>query len=394
MKTFISYSHQDESWFHQLRTHISPLIRRGDISLWSDHEILAGQLLNNQINQRMAAAELFLLLLSPAYLASDYCMDVELPHALGRYWSNDVNIVPIIVEACKWQAIPKLKDLKIIPKDAKPIRNWEDHNTAFVEVIEEIYRVVSAEENKQSNKFEVELTSPVLTTTASDSIELSLLKDLDVRELVEQLKQGKRKFSGIRVKELELINYDFEKVDFSGSDLSGARLEGANLSKANLSDSNLSNANLYGSILSSANLMNTSLENAILTGTNLEFVNLFYSNLKNAYIDMAELGGANLIRTNLEGADLFASKLVCANLWGAVLVNSNLERGNFSNSNLVYSKLSGANLSNSVLKFANLMQADLQNTNLENADLSYSILTQAKLGGSSTLNANFAGSIS
>ena len=394
MKTFISYSHQDETWFDQLKIHIAPLIRKGDISIWSDHEVLAGQPLDSEISKNMESAELFLLLLSPAYFASYSCMDVELKYALARYQTGDVKIVPIIVEACNWQSIPELNNLKIIPKDAKPISNWEDRNIAFVEVIGEINRLLKSELiEKKSVISDIKYTSPAITDTSGNGIKQNLLVELEAQELVKQLEQGKKSFSGVRVKDLELINYDLQNVDFSESDLSGANLEGTNLSRANLFGSNLKNANLYGSNLSCTNLMNASLLNAGLTGSNLEYANLLYANLKNAYIDMAELSGANLVNADLEMADLFASNLVCANLWDASLINSDLEKSNFDNANLVYSKLIGANLSNSNLKFANLMQADLSSADLENANFSYSNLTQANLEGANLVNINFMGII-
>ena len=394
MKTFISYSHQDESWFKQLKIHIAPLLRNGDISIWSDHEILAGQLLNSKINENMALAELFLLLLSPAYLASDYCMDVELKHALARKKSDDVKIVPIIVEACNWQSMSKLKDLKIIPKDAKPISKFDDKNSAFVEIVEEIERIVTSElEEKKNVKSVGKFTSPVLADVTRNGNKQNFLIDLHPQEMVKQLERGKKDFSGIRVKNLELINYDLKNIDFSGSDLSGAKLEGTNLSGANLVNAEFNNAYLFATNLSGANLMNASLEDAVLTGANLECANLLQTSLKNSFVDLAELSGANLVNANLEMADISASNLVCTNLWDANLINSDLERSNFDNANLVYSKLIGANLSNSYLKFANLMQADLSDADLENANFSFSNLTQANLEGANLVNAIFVGAI-
>ena len=395
MKTFISYSHQDETWLNQLKTHISPLVRKGEISIWSDHEILAGQALNSEIKKNMASAELFLLLLSPAYFASDYCMDVELKHALTRYQSKSVKIVPIIVEACNWQSIPELNDLKIIPKDAKPISRWEDHNTAFVEVVGEITRLVS-DEFQRSEKLESvnQFTSPILTGMNGAGIEQKNLVDMEPQELLEHLKQGKKKFSGVRIKNLELINYDLTNVDFSGSNLSGAKLGGVNLSGANLSGSNLSNGDLYGSKLLGTNFMYASLINVVFTGSDLSCANFFHANLKNSFLDMAELSGANLISANLDGADLFASNLVCANLWEASLINADLEKCNLDNSNLVYSKLSGANLSSADLKYANLMQANLRKANLENANFNCSNLIQTNLDEAILVNTNLVGTIS
>ena len=394
MKTFISYSHQDESWFDLLKIHIAPLIRKGDLSIWSDHEVLAGQPLNSEISKNMESAELFLLLLSPAYFASDYCMNVELNHALVRHQSDDVKIVPIIVEACNWQSISELNDLKIIPKDAKPISNWKDRNTAFVEVVEEIDRLLSTELIEKKNVIsDNEYTSPVLTGTNGNGIKQNLLVELDAQELVKQLEHGRKSFSGIKVKDLELIDYDLQNTDFSGSDLSGAVLEGTNLSRANLVGTNLTNANLYVSNLSGVNLMTATLQNAKLIGTDLQCANMCYCNLRGSNLEEADLGAVNMVKADLEGANLFATNMICATLWYSKIVKANLEGVNLRSANLIYSKLNGATLVNANLRYANLLRADLSCTNLENAELSYSNLTQAILDGANINGVRFVGAI-
>ena len=377
MKTFISYSHQDESWFERLKIHIAPLIRKGDLSIWSDHEVLAGQPLNSEISKNMESAELFLLLLSPAYFASDYCMNVELNHALVRHQSDDVKIVPIIVEACNWQSISKLNDLKIIPKDAKPISNWEDQNTAFVDVIEEIDRLVMIESRDKETGYTVtKLASPVLIDEKSQGNNQSNRIELDAQELKDQLIQGNKNFSGVRVKNLELINYDLQRVDFSEADLSSAKLEGSNLSGANLVGTILTDSDLYAANLSGANITNASLNNAELMGANLMCSNLWYTNLSRSHLEEAQLRGANLVSSRLEDADLFAANLICANLWGTNLVNANLASSSLISANLTLTKLMGANFENANLSYASLLKADLRN-----ASLVHSILEGANLEG-------------
>ena len=286
MKTFVSYTHQDERWFDQLKLHIAPLLRNGTISIWSDHHILAGQPLNSEIESNMATAELFILVLSPAYLASDYCMNVELEHAISRYQLNEVRIIPIIVESCKWDSIPNLKDLKIIPKDAKPVSKWSDKNSAFVGVVEEIEQIVRIETEKKVIDNSMDKNdSTFLRSLSEHHIEQRVKKEMHVQEFIKQLNMGNRNFSGVRIKNLELIDYILQKVDFSEADLSGARLEGANLVGANFVNANLEAASLYSTILDGANLSAANLVKVNLTGANLDCVNFWCCNMRGAQFE-------------------------------------------------------------------------------------------------------------
>ncbi len=75
MKAFISYSHQDSQMLDILHKHLAQLQREGVITTWTDREILGGQKLNSTISNELSHAELFVALLSPDYIASNYCYE-------------------------------------------------------------------------------------------------------------------------------------------------------------------------------------------------------------------------------------------------------------------------------------------------------------------------------
>ena len=82
MKVFISYSHKDAGALDRLHTHLAMLHRDGQIEAWYDREILAGADVDQEIIERLEASELILLLVSPDFLASDYCYEREMTRAL------------------------------------------------------------------------------------------------------------------------------------------------------------------------------------------------------------------------------------------------------------------------------------------------------------------------
>ncbi len=149
MKTFISYSHKDEDYLNKLHTHLATLRREGLITEWTDKEIKAGGNLDSEISKALKESGLFIALVSPDYLASNYCYEKEFEYALTKQDEGKLVIVPIIVEDCDWHNTPFSK-LKALPKDGKPIANWSNPNTAYLNIIQELRKIISEPKPIQS----------------------------------------------------------------------------------------------------------------------------------------------------------------------------------------------------------------------------------------------------
>lgn len=128
----------------RLHTHLAVLRREGRIDTWYDREILAGGNLNQEINDQLETSELFLLLVSPDFLASNYCYEREMTVALERHRVGAAQVVPIIIEPCDWESTP-LRELKALPRDGKPVSEWTNSNNAFLDVVQELRRLVNDE---------------------------------------------------------------------------------------------------------------------------------------------------------------------------------------------------------------------------------------------------------
>jgi TIR domain len=70
---FISYSHKDDDLRAELDTHLSNLKRQGKIAAWHDRAIEAGTEWEDQIKAKLESAPVILLLISPPFMASNYC---------------------------------------------------------------------------------------------------------------------------------------------------------------------------------------------------------------------------------------------------------------------------------------------------------------------------------
>ena len=141
----VSYSHQDEVALGRLHTHLAVLRRDGRIDDWFDRDILAGGELDPEIAEQLESCSLFLLLVSPDFLASDYCVEREMERALERHDSGEARVVPIIVEPCDWMSTP-LRNLRALPRDSRPISDWPNANNAYLDVVQELRRILETEE--------------------------------------------------------------------------------------------------------------------------------------------------------------------------------------------------------------------------------------------------------
>lgn len=130
---FDSYSHKDEGLRDELATHLSVLRRQGVIEQWHDRRIGAGKEWEQAIDEHLNTADIILLLVSPDFLASDYCYDVELRRAMERHEAGGARVIPIIIRPCDWHGAPFGK-LNALPKDGKPIRKWKNRDDAWTEV--------------------------------------------------------------------------------------------------------------------------------------------------------------------------------------------------------------------------------------------------------------------
>ncbi|MFS0513600.1 SUMF1/EgtB/PvdO family nonheme iron enzyme [Nostoc sp. UIC 10607] len=184
VRVFISYSHKDEHLRDSLATHLSNLQWQGIISSWYDRQLTAGTEWDDKIKTELESADIILLLISPDFIASKYCRDVEIPMALQRHESKQAYVVPVILRPFDWFDAPFAK-LQAFPKDAKAVTSWENRDEAFVTVTQGIrtaakqmldYRKQQAEQKKvietqYLQKVEEALSDGVISIVERDTLD-------------------------------------------------------------------------------------------------------------------------------------------------------------------------------------------------------------------------------
>jgi hypothetical protein len=141
LQAFVIYAHQDKRLRGQLAKHMAVLNRQDVISVWYDGDIAPGQAWDNVIAENLRASRVFLLLVSPDLLASDYIHNTEMDYALKMHDEHQAVVIPIIIRPCEWKET-RLKDLQALPRDGKPITLWPNRDKAWTDVVQGIRRAI------------------------------------------------------------------------------------------------------------------------------------------------------------------------------------------------------------------------------------------------------------
>ncbi len=149
VKIVFCYAHKDEVFLRKLKTHLAPLQRQGLIDVWYDRNISAGTEWEQEIGVHLNNADILLLLVSPDFMASDYCYGKEMQQAIERHKRGEVCAIPIILRPCDWMRTP-LGKLQALPKDGKPVTRWQDRDNAYLDIALGVRKEVEEVTNKHS----------------------------------------------------------------------------------------------------------------------------------------------------------------------------------------------------------------------------------------------------
>ncbi len=152
-RVFLSYSHQNTKWLVRLRSHLAGIRRAKMIEAWDDKEILPGDHWDTLIRTNLEEADVFILLLSADFIASEYIWNEELRAAFRKLKERNAVLIPILFEPLDLGGLPeitdpeagysyKISDFEIIPKNTggqlQAVSLWPNQEEALALVAESI----------------------------------------------------------------------------------------------------------------------------------------------------------------------------------------------------------------------------------------------------------------
>jgi tetratricopeptide (TPR) repeat protein len=141
VRLFISSVPEDAALRAELEVHLRPFERSGLIQVWHDDRGVAGGEPAAEARAQIEAAEVVVLLVSPAFLASDRHFDEEAARALARRAAGEVVVVPVPVRPCDW-GWTEFGKLAPLPAGGRPVEGWTVRDEAWTEVVHGLRAVV------------------------------------------------------------------------------------------------------------------------------------------------------------------------------------------------------------------------------------------------------------
>jgi HEAT repeat protein/DNA-binding NarL/FixJ family response regulator len=161
---------------------------------WHDRRITAGTDWQHQIDKSLESARLILLLISPAFMRSDYCTGIEMKRALRRHADGTARAIPVLLRPVDWENSPFSK-LQALPRNTRPVTLWRNRDAAFLDVVHGIRAAIDAmtrDSRPSYGSASVEEARPTDDSRVRDGGKTILeveIKPLDCTETVELLEQ-------------------------------------------------------------------------------------------------------------------------------------------------------------------------------------------------------------
>ena len=134
---FISYAHLDEpekpaegeiKWLSFVTGYLRPAVKHGAVDIWIDRLMRGGDDWDPEIERKLRACDIFILLVSRHSLSSDYIVDKEIAIIRERQTNGeDVRYYPLLLTPTPKIALDAVRDKNLRPRDGKPFSDYPLH---------------------------------------------------------------------------------------------------------------------------------------------------------------------------------------------------------------------------------------------------------------------------
>lgn len=150
---FISYAHADEperpaegemKWLSFVTGYFRAAERQGAVEVWTDRLMLGGDDWNPEIERKLRNCDVFVLLVSPNSMGSDYIVDKEVAIIRERQANGDsVCFYPLLLTPTPKSGLDTVRDKNLRPRGGKPFSSFplSDRQQQMSDAADEILRI-------------------------------------------------------------------------------------------------------------------------------------------------------------------------------------------------------------------------------------------------------------
>ncbi|GAB5494310.1 MAG: hypothetical protein Phog2KO_45250 [Phototrophicaceae bacterium] len=172
VRIFISYKHrdEDEEILEELKSYMEQDIKDVGGVFWYDEGIDWGDNWHSVIKQEVEKADIALLLVSQAYLSSEYVKNEEIADFLLKKQQDDAFLLlPLILEHCRWKAREWLSSTQSLPGDRKlpTVKEWrkaDRHDELYLNITDALVKhveIIRGKKREKAQRTRVEVSQDV-----------------------------------------------------------------------------------------------------------------------------------------------------------------------------------------------------------------------------------------
>jgi hypothetical protein len=175
---FISYAHEDEPekpapdetrWLSFVWSHLRPAIKHDAVEVWIDRLMRGGEDWDPEIERKLRACDIFVLLVSRYSTSSDYIVDKEIAIIRERQAKGeDVHFYPLLLTPTAKIGLDLVRDKNLRPHGGTPFSSYSpyDRDRHMSEVADEVAEI-AAEISKRGHASSQVQTDPDYSTAGS-----------------------------------------------------------------------------------------------------------------------------------------------------------------------------------------------------------------------------------
>lgn len=137
----IVYDPEDQALYDELTKQLASLVRSMLINDQFDNYRVPGIRWQEKAIYQLNIAQIILLLISPDFITSKFCYDIQMNLALERHKAEQACVIPIILKPIAWQGLPFAR-LQPLPSDGRAVTSWPDKNEAYVDIMHGIKKAM------------------------------------------------------------------------------------------------------------------------------------------------------------------------------------------------------------------------------------------------------------
>lgn len=141
-RVFVSYAREDKKWLDRdYRFNLIPFLmeslKKQNVVFWYDKDLRPGDEFRTNIEAEIDQAQIALLIVSQAFLNSEFIEQYEMSRIVNRAKLGQMIIVPVLVEPCDWSEYPVLADRQMVP-GSTPLIDFTESDPKWARVKAEI----------------------------------------------------------------------------------------------------------------------------------------------------------------------------------------------------------------------------------------------------------------